>query len=319
MSGKPLVSAIIPTYNRAHIVGEAIESILAQTYPNVEVIVVDDGSTDNTLETLERFGGRIRVISQENAGPASARNRGTSVSNGDLIAFLDSDDVWLPAKLERQVTLLSKVGDAVPCCLCNILMRWRDREFASFDRAWLRPSTAEGVWVNVDEVLATRFVLFNQGVVIRRDVVSRIGGFDEDLRFMEDYDLPLRLSLEGPWAVIREPMVIWRETKASWYKQSQHEDLCQKACTLQVFERLSARVDETVGRKRLRRYVTWELKRAQRQLFAARLGQRGSRQATAVAHALQMIERLRQSVYRRSPWFPQMKVTPVEHWRSDLS
>lgn len=313
MSSRPLVSAIIPTYNRAHIVCEAIESVLAQTYPNVETIVVDDGSIDGTLEVLQRYGDRIRIVSQKNSGPACARNRGVAASNGSLIAFLDSDDIWLPSKLERQVSLLDKAGAEVPCCLCNILMRWQDREFASFDRAWLRPNSDEGVWVNVDEILATRFVLFNQGVVIRREVWAKIGGFDENMRFMEDYDLPLRLSLEGPWAFIREPLVIWRETKASWYKQSQSEDLCQKACTVQVFEGLYAKVRDEAARARLKRLVMSGLKRARRQLFSARIGQMGFRGAAFVAGSIRMIERLRLGTYRRSPWFPQMKVRPVEH------
>lgn len=113
MTAEPLVSAIIATYNRADIVGEAIESILGQTYKNMEVLVVDDGSTDGTHEALRRFGNRIRVVRQENAGPGAARNRGIEVARGELIAFLDSDDIWMPTKLERQVRLLEKVGPTV--------------------------------------------------------------------------------------------------------------------------------------------------------------------------------------------------------------
>lgn len=308
MNTQPLVSAIIPTYNRAHIVCEAIDSILAQTYPNIETVVVDDGSTDDTLEQLKKYGKRIRIISQKNAGPAIARNRGVAESTGELIAFLDSDDIWLPSKLERQVALMNKAGESVPCCLCNILMKWRDREFASFEKAWLRPKEPEGIWVNVDEVLATRFVLFNQAVVIRREALLKTGGFDGSLRFMEDYDLPLRLSLIGPWAYIAEPLVIWREMQVSWYKQSQREDLHQKICTVEVFERLSKEVREKPGGKRLRRCVAWELKRARRQVLVARMGQGGgSWAATIIGSLLGTIERVRQGVYRRSPWFPKMK------------
>src|SRR4051812_26873537 len=102
MNYTSLVSVIIPTYNRANVVSEAVESVLNQTYSKVELIVVDDGSTDDTLEKLRRFGNTITVITQENAGPSAARNAGIANARGDLIAFLDSDDLWLPTNLERQ-------------------------------------------------------------------------------------------------------------------------------------------------------------------------------------------------------------------------
>ncbi|HCA58980.1 MAG TPA: hypothetical protein DEP46_13490, partial [Blastocatellia bacterium] len=100
---KPLVSAIIPNYNYARYVGEAVESALGQTYPNIEVIVVDDGSTDNSLEVLEQYRDRIKIIAQKNSGVCVARNRGVAESEGEYIAFLDADDVWLPEKIEKQV------------------------------------------------------------------------------------------------------------------------------------------------------------------------------------------------------------------------
>ena len=175
------VSAIIPTYNRAALVTEAVDSVLAQTYQNVEVIVVDDGSTDGTQERLAQYGDKIRVIYQQNAGPSAARNLGIASATGSLIAFLDSDDLWLPTKLERQVTLLEQSGHSVSCCLCNISMRWQERELGSFEIASLNPPLVEGLWLNADEVLATRFLLFNQGIIVRREVLERIGGFDESL------------------------------------------------------------------------------------------------------------------------------------------
>src|SRR5271165_4544868 len=106
LSRCPLVSAIIATYNRAYIVHEAIESILAQSYKNIEIIVVDDGSTDDTQEKLRRFGDRIRLLHQPNAGPAAAWNAGIRAARGEIICFLGSDDVWLPTFVECQVSLL---------------------------------------------------------------------------------------------------------------------------------------------------------------------------------------------------------------------
>ena len=100
---KPLVSAIIPNFNYARFVCEAVESALAQTYDHLEVIVVDDGSSDDSLQVLKQFGDRIRVIAQPNAGVAASRNNGAAASSGEFVAFLDADDLWAPDKIAAQV------------------------------------------------------------------------------------------------------------------------------------------------------------------------------------------------------------------------
>lgn len=311
MNSNLLVSTIIPTYNRAHIICEAVDSALAQTYRHIEVIVVDDGSKDDTLELLKGYGDRIRVISQANGGPAAARNRGIAVSRGELVAFLDSDDIWLPEKIKQQVILLERAGASVPCCLCNILMKWKSGDRASFDIALLKPSAEEGLWLNVDEVLATRSVLFNQGIIIRREVLDKIGGFDENIRYLEDYEFPLRLSLEGPWAFIKTPLVVWRESMTnSVYKNSLREEVCTSQCMVEVFEAHLARVEETGRKLRLRRSVSRELKRARRHLWAAKLAQSNSWRP-ALAASVETVERYRSALFRRSPWFPKMDVALV--------
>src|SRR5882672_407459 len=198
MKSAPLVSVIIPTYNRAAVVGAAIESVLDQTYRDFEVIVVDDGSTDETPATLNRYADRIRVVRQTNAGAAAARNRGIAASRSALIAFQDSDDLWLPHKLERQVALMQRAGPLVPCCLSNIALGPRSKSRTTFDLAQIHSPFEAGLWLNVAEVLATRFVLFNQAVLIRRAALDKVGVFDSGLKYLEDYDLPLRLALEGP-------------------------------------------------------------------------------------------------------------------------
>lgn len=310
-----LVSAIIPTYNRSNIVVEAIDSILSQTYRNIEIIVVDDGSTDDTRERLRRYGNRIRMISQQNAGPGIARNRGIAAARGELIAFLDSDDLWLPTKIERQVLQLQKAGQSVPCSLANIVMRSDNMEVTSFDISLLNPALEEGIWLNVDDILATRFVLFNQAVVIRRAVLDQMGGFDESLRFQEDYDLPLRLSLEGPWAFIREPLVIWRESKTgSVYKSSQREEVCCSTCTVQVFEKHLAMVQDSCQRRYLQRQVNRGLRKARRELRIAKMKQTNSFGASSIAALLRSMEVYRNAAFRRSPWFPKMKVQPLSSY-----
>ena len=308
MKSDPVVSAIIPTYNRAHAVCEAIDSVLNQTYSKIEVVVVDDGSTDDTQTQLKKYGSRIRVVTQNNAGPAVARNHGIAVSTGELIAFLDSDDLWLPQKIGRQVALLNKAGLSVPCCLCNIKMRWTDMERTSFEAAHLAPSLEEGIWVNVDEVLATRFLLFNQGIAVRREVLEKIGGFDEDLWLLEDHELALRLSLEGPWAFLREPLVIWREnTKGSLSQSAQREESRWRGRMVQILEKHLAKVTDGHQHSTLRRNVNRELKRNRRCLWTAQISELGSCGA-AVANSLRKIEQYRRAVFIRSPWFPKMKV-----------
>src|SRR5215472_17381180 len=153
----PLVSVVIPTYNRAAMITRTIENIFAQTYSNIELIVVDDGSTDDTQAKLSGFGDRIRIITQSNSGPAVARNRGAAAARGEIIAFQDSDDLWRPTKLARQVALLSQYNNIATCCLCNALMGVSGgKEWTSFDDSLIHPIHSEGLWLNVSEVLATR-------------------------------------------------------------------------------------------------------------------------------------------------------------------
>lgn len=308
MNSSPLVSAIIPTYNRAHIVCEAVESALAQTYPHIEVIVVDDGSKDDTLARLAQYGDRIRVVTQPNKGPAAARNLGIRVSCGELIAFLDSDDIWLPEKTERQVALLQRAGVSIPCCLSNILMKWKSGDRTSFEIALLKPSLQEGLWLNVDEVLATRAVLFNQGIMTRREVLAKIGTFDESIRYLEDVELPQRLSLEGPWAFIETPLVIWRESMTnSVYKNSVRDELPTAECMVTVLEMQLARLRQNARDARVRVLLMRELSAARRDLWAIRRKERHAG-SSLLASVVQKYARYRSALYRRWPSYPKMKV-----------
>jgi len=313
VSAGPLVSAIIPTYNRAKLVGEAVESVLAQTYRNLEVIVVDDGSSDDTIASLKRYGSRIRVLTQSNAGPAAARNHGIRLSHGELVAFLDSDDLWLPTKIERQVALLDKAGPSVPCCLSNVVMRWADREVTSFANSWLNPDLREGIWLNPDQVLATRFVLFNQAVMIRRSTLNSIGGFNENLRLLEDAELSMRLSLEGPWAFIGEPLVVWRESSVSCYQGTRHDEVSSQVPMTNILVGQLSRLSDS-EHESLRKHLKRELNSLRRQLKAAALRKQGGWGASVAGELIERGERYRKAAFRRSPWFPKMKVESVASW-----
>ena len=198
----PLVSVIIPTYNRGWIVKEAIDSVLAQDFADFELIVVDDGSTDNTFKILEEFESDIRVIRQTNRGVSAARNCGIQASVGRWIAFLDSDDLWLPQKLSLQVDFFSSHGDAMIC---------------QTEEQWIR----NGVRVN-PKVRHHKFsgLIFERSlelclvspsaVMIRKDLFHNVGLFDESLPACEDYDLWLRVSCRFPVYLIETPLIIKR-------------------------------------------------------------------------------------------------------------
>jgi glycosyltransferase involved in cell wall biosynthesis len=302
----PLVSVVIPTYNRAEIICRTIDNVFQQTYRNLEIIIVDDGSTDETHLSLNKYGDRIRVLTQRNLGPAIARNNGARAAQGEIIAFQDSDDLWQTSKLERQVALL-QTDSSIPCCLCGVLMRYvNGKPFTSFDHSLVRFPHEEGVWLNVFEVLATRFVLFNQAAAIRREAFERIGGFPEDLKYLEDYDLPLRLSLEGPWAFIREPLVTYGEASAvSFSAQARKDAVLLANCELKVYDRILAKTDRDNKNARARRTLKWRAEMTGRKLAALNLEGHNRPFAKAEAKLLLALDRYRLALFRRSPWFPQ--------------
>ncbi len=236
---KPLVSVIIPTYNRANTVCRSIDSVINQTYEFIEIILVDDGSTDNTTEKLLAYGERIKIIFQLNKGPSSARNNGANHANGEIIAFLDSDDTWMAEKIERQVKLMMRHGNYVPCCVCNARTITNGvLTLTSFEKSNLRSKLEEGYWLNPAELLATRFLLFNQVATIRRDVFKKIGGFKEQLRILEDYDLAFRLSLIGPWAYLSEVLVTKYDEADGLGVSSMNDPLKQSVAWKKVLEGL---------------------------------------------------------------------------------
>ena len=198
MSEKPLVSAIIPTYDSADFVVEAVESALAQSYSNIEVIVVDDGSADDTVARLNsRFGSRIRIIQQEHLGPAVARNAGLRASKGEFAAFLDADDLWMPEKIEHSLGPLlrdPKVG--------VVYTAVRIHELDSGRKYTLPQYTMGG---NIAKELFTECRGVNTStLVVRREALDRIGGFDEEFFRAQDWDLMVRLAEQVEYAHVPE-------------------------------------------------------------------------------------------------------------------
>lgn len=201
---KPLVSAIIPSYNRAHLCARAVRSALEQVNASIEVIVVDDGSTDGTQSLLEaEFGARVQVVWQPNQGVSAARNSGITRASGEFIAFLDSDDQWLPHKTERQLHWLLSRPD-YGMVLCDLITVDADgREIRRTCRRDNIPSDG-----HILEHLLSAPYLVPSSVMIRRSVIDDVGSFDTGLATAEDLDFHLRVAARHRIGLLEEHLVL---------------------------------------------------------------------------------------------------------------
>lgn len=305
----PLVSVIIPTYNRAHLIERAIQSVLLQEYSPLEIIVVDDGSTDNTADLMTRMYPQVSYVKQTNSGPSAARNHGIRLSSGEIIMFLDSDDVWLPGKVRCQVRLLNEAGTSVCCCVTNAVLREANgKEKLSFDIAELYPHLPYGLWMNPVEVLASRFLFFNQVVAVRRDALIQCGGFDERLMLLEDWDLSMRLSTLGPWAYTTEPFAVWNPgSNESLVTRAAEDRILLRESALAVHKNALAR-EASVSENQAADLLRNKIRSAQRELLALRLAVSGNAWKRAAGTSIAFSERCRTALYKRSHRYPQMKV-----------
>ena len=197
------VSVIVPCFNGVRHLREALESALAQTHRDVEIVVVDDGSTDDSATIAEGYAPRVCCIRQDNAGPSAARNRALAVATGEFVALLDADDRYGPTKLARQVALL-RAREDVGAVYCG----WRLVDAAG-------SKLPEHGWPHDEGDLTERLLMGNLfhpvSVVLRADAVARVGGFDIRCPVNEDWDLFLRLSRTGTqWACVDEALCDYR-------------------------------------------------------------------------------------------------------------
>jgi glycosyltransferase involved in cell wall biosynthesis len=209
-----LVSIVIPTYNRCRYLVEAVECVLAQTYEPIEVIVVDDGSTDGTAAAMERFVGRAQYLTQENQGPSAARNLGIGHSTGEYIAFLDSDDLWAPTKVEKQVAILER-SPQVGVVFCEAL-----RLDCQTGETRARPVGAE-MRGDLRRKLLRRNCITGSAsaAMVRRACFEKVGVFDEALRSAEDWDMWIRLSRECHFDFVPERLVTLRNHGGNLHKK----------------------------------------------------------------------------------------------------
>jgi len=209
------VSVVIPAYNAGQYIRAAIESVLAQTRPADEVIVVNDGSSDDTRAIVNSYAPRVRLVSQENQGPSVARNTGVQAASSEFIAFLDADDQWLPQKIAVQLEAIRSIPGAV-LCYTSLLLNHSDMDDPGMDRPdglqTIQPAAATAD-------LPDRLRLGNPGilpscVMLPRAAFLQAGGFPHHLTIGEDWALWLRLIALGPFCVVDEPLTRYRVSNA---------------------------------------------------------------------------------------------------------
>lgn len=209
MVEKVKVSVIIPTYNSVKYVTEAIDSVLAQTYENIEIFVIDDGSTDTTREVLQKYGDAIHYLYKENGGASSARNYGIENATGKYIAFLDADDIWMPEKVEKQVALMESNED-IGLCYVSTQRVSENLEFTGVIEAKEFEDYCEALLLNSNIVSGSC-----SSAMVRRDVVSQTKGFDKRLGTCGDWEYWLRLSFVTKFAPLREELAKYRDVEGS--------------------------------------------------------------------------------------------------------
>ncbi len=276
----PEVSVIIPTYNRARYVTKAIESVLAQTYRDYEIVVVDDGSTDNTKEILQTYMDRIRYNYQDNSGVSAARNAGIKAAKGEWIAFLDSDDEWLPERLAIPMEQATRKSDVI-AHITNLVFQAPNTEDIDLFEMRDIPRRNEESWVIERPLIEQlRYQFANSATCLsRRKTLFDVGLFDEKLTIGEDFDLPCRLALAGPWVVNNKVLtrLIRRNEPDHINLSRQHRDrpvyYCQ--CLVHIYAKLVSAKNLNLREKRL---VYKHLSGARFDLGAAqlKLGDRGS-------------------------------------------
>jgi glycosyltransferase involved in cell wall biosynthesis len=212
----PQVSIIIPTYNGERHIRQTIDAVLAQTYRDLEVIVVDDGSTDATRDIVRSYGAPVRLIEQANARVSAARNRGIREASAPFVCFLDHDDYWYPDKLERQLREMAR--DESLGVVYSEFMWWRPDAAGVFPDPQTMRRDAEGTdpersgWIY--HLLLLDCWVLTSTVMFRREVLQQCGGFDETLPFSEDWDLWLRVSRRYRFAKLRAATTLYRQHPA---------------------------------------------------------------------------------------------------------
>lgn len=215
MTDMPIISVVLPVYNRQDLVRRAIDSVLAQTMTDFELLVIDDCSTDATAAVVEEYCSDPRVRLQcntTNLGPAGARNRGIELARGRYIAFQDSDDRWFPEKLARQIEMLDR-NPGVQACYCGALYYAQGQCYYIPSEGTLdAESMASG---DLSDAVLNSNPITPQALLVERTVFDEVGGFDTTLRINEDWELAIRMAQKARFAFLPEPLVVIYRTTNS--------------------------------------------------------------------------------------------------------
>jgi len=219
----PKVSVLIPSYNHARFLPAALHSVFAQTYTDYEIVVVDDGSTDGSVELLRSYGDRIRLYTQSNRGTYPTLNRCIAESRGQYLAILNSDDLWAPIKLEKQVAMLDSHPQVGLVHTDGYFIDAEGRILPGNPLGFEWPRTPTG---NIIEALVRHNKIIASSVMIRRECFERLGGFREDLFGSGDWEMWFRVALEYDIGYIDEPLTMYRVhgANASFHHRRVYED-----------------------------------------------------------------------------------------------
>jgi glycosyltransferase involved in cell wall biosynthesis len=235
VNARPLVSVVIPVYNGARFLAQAIDSVLAQTYPAIEVVVVDDGSTDDSRDLIARYGDRVVAVSQANGGVARARNAGIRASRGELVAFLDQDDWWRPEKIAAQVRVFQSDG---AIGLVHTGVGHYDEKAQAFVGRLNPHDTPHELVGRCYERLLLGNSIYNATVMVRRAALDVVGHFDASIagNTVADYELWLRLAQRFALAYVPEELAVFRlhADQGTWKRRD------MLAAELRVVERALA-------------------------------------------------------------------------------
>jgi len=248
-----LVSVIMPTYNRAKYISDAVESVLAQTYRNIELLIIDDGSCDNTYEVVSPFlkDHRLHYIKQQNSGAAAARNKGLELMTGRYVAFIDSDDIWNSNKLDIQLSVLHELPEVSLVCSdfsCgdnnNIKEKSHIKSYFSvfhdynldYDDVFANRMTTniKGLaayekvyWSNIYNTILFGNMILTSTCICRKDIFKCVGFFNSKYKTLEDYDLFLRISKYYKVAFIDKPLIVYRYSQNQLSGEAFFEKLCK--------------------------------------------------------------------------------------------
>jgi len=199
------VSAIIPTYNSSEYIRTTIQSVINQTYKNIEVIIIDDGSTDNTTDIIHQYFPEINIIHQENGGASKARNTGINIATGELIAFLDSDDLWLPNKIEKQVAVFKDNSNVGLVTTEQIFFN----DTGDFGKSHKKSSLFQG---DIKRNIFWNSGLTTSSIMVRTSVLNVTGNFRTELPTAEDDNLWLRIAFNSDIYLVQEYLTKYRVT-----------------------------------------------------------------------------------------------------------